>query len=67
VLLRPKFKLTDAHIQYWRELIDEAVQVVTVTTEVDFPRDRKEAKFLACALAHQIAKVRGTLPTSLLR
>jgi hypothetical protein len=51
VQLRPKFKLTDAQIQYWQELIDEAVQVVTVTTEVDFPGDRKDAKFLACALA----------------
>nr|VFJ65766.1 MAG: putative toxin-antitoxin system toxin component, PIN family [Candidatus Kentron sp. DK] len=54
VLRRPKFKLTDAQIQYWRDLIDEAVEIVPVSATVDFPRDRKDAKFLACALAHRV-------------
>ncbi len=53
VLLRPKFKLVDSQIKYWENLIDETVLVVPVSTEIDFPRDRKDAKFLACAVANQ--------------
>jgi putative PIN family toxin of toxin-antitoxin system len=53
VLCRPKFKLTDSQIKSWQALMDEAVEIVPVSATVDFPRDRKDAKFLACALAHQ--------------
>src|SRR4051794_11137268 len=49
VLGRPKFGLSEETRRAWLELLDEAVVVVEVAAEVDFPRDRKDAKFLACA------------------
>ena len=54
VLHRSKFNLTHAQIDYWQSLIDDAVDIVSVPMKVDFPRDRKDAKFLASAVAHQV-------------
>ena len=54
VLHRSKFNLTHAQIEYWQSLIDDAVDIVSVPMKVDFPRDRKDAKFLACAVNHQV-------------
>ncbi|MEG4442513.1 putative toxin-antitoxin system toxin component, PIN family [Microcoleus sp. AT9_B5] len=51
VLLRPKFKLSLEVIEEWWEIFDTVTQLIEVEVEVDFPRDRKDAKFLACALA----------------
>ena len=51
VLLRPKFKLSQGVIEEWGEIFDTVTQLIEVEVEVDFPRDRKDAKFLACALA----------------
>jgi len=51
VLLRPKFKLSQEVIEEWWEIFDTVTQLIEVEVEVDFPRDRKDAKFLACALA----------------
>lgn len=51
VLLRPKFKLSQEVIEEWWEIFDTVTQLIDVEVEVDFPRDRKDAKFLACALA----------------
>ena len=51
VLSRPKFKLTPQIINQWWFVLDTVTRVVEVTNVVDFPRDRKDAKFLACALA----------------
>lgn len=51
VLSRPKFKLTPEIINQWWFVLDTVTRVVEVTNLVDFPRDRKDAKFLACALA----------------
>jgi len=53
VLHRPRFNLTHAQIDYWQGFIDDAVEIVSVPVTVDFPKDRKDTKFLACALAHQ--------------
>jgi putative PIN family toxin of toxin-antitoxin system len=53
VLHRPKFTLEVSQIEYWEGLIDETVQIVSASTEIDFPRDRKDAKFPACAIANQ--------------
>lgn len=53
VLVRPKFNLTNTQLEYWQTLIDEVVQIVPVSITVDFPRDRKDAKFIACAIANQ--------------
>jgi putative PIN family toxin of toxin-antitoxin system len=51
VLSRPKFKLSSDSQAEWFELIDLAIKVIDVNITVDFPRDRKDAKFLACAIA----------------
>jgi uncharacterized protein len=51
VLLRPKFNLSQEVIAEWWEIFDTVTQSIEVEVEVDFPRDRKDAKFLACVLA----------------
>lgn len=51
VLSRSKFKLTDEVISGWFEIIDTFITLIDVNLEIDFPRDRKDAKFLACAIA----------------
>lgn len=50
VLSRRKFKLTDEVICEWFEIIDTFLTLINVNLEVDFSRDRKDAKFLACAM-----------------
>lgn len=49
VLIRPKFKLSDSLKRRWFELIDSATTKIEVNFTIDFPRDKKDAKFLACA------------------
>ena len=51
VLSRRKFKLTDEVICEWVEIIDTFIIIIDVNLEVDFPTDRKDEKFLACAMA----------------
>ncbi|OYD98407.1 putative toxin-antitoxin system toxin component, PIN family [Nostoc sp. 'Peltigera membranacea cyanobiont' 213] len=51
VLKRPPLKLTEAQYERWVYLIDSVTTLINVDVEVDFPRDRKDAKFLACAIA----------------
>ena len=51
VLSRSKFNLSPADIQRWYRLIDAFTTVINVDLSIDFPRDTKDAKFLACALA----------------
>ena len=51
VLVRPKFKLSAYLQRQWFELIDSATTIIEVNLTVDFARDRKDAKFLACAVA----------------
>lgn len=51
VLSRSKFKLTDEIRGEWFEIIDTFLTLINVNFEVDFPRDRKDTKFLACAMA----------------
>ncbi len=51
VLRRPKLRLPDTLLQEWSDLFATVVTLVDVTVAVDFPRDQKDAKFLACALA----------------
>ena len=51
VLRRPKFGLPDDLLQSWFNMLD----LLTVTLDVDllleFPRDQKDANFLACAIS----------------
>jgi uncharacterized protein len=51
VLSRPKFKLTQSVIEEWWFVLDTVTRLNNNIDLVDFPRDRKDAKFLACALA----------------
>jgi len=51
VLKRGKFKLSDETIQKWQGIFERRVKLTEVSHEVDFPRDQKDAKFLACALS----------------
>lgn len=51
VLRRDKFRLPEDILQSWFMLIDALTTVETADILVDFPRDRKDAKFLSCALA----------------
>lgn len=52
VLHRKKFAFPAETLQKWETLLDRDTHPVTVNTEVDFPRDQKDAKFLACALSN---------------
>lgn len=51
VLSRPKLKLPASTKQEWLQMIDLAVTLIDVPINVDFSRDQKDAKFLACAIA----------------
>jgi uncharacterized protein len=49
VLQRPKFNLPDSIIQQWRAVFATTLTLVEISDPVAFPRDPKDAKFLACA------------------
>jgi putative PIN family toxin of toxin-antitoxin system len=51
VLQREKFNLAPEVILAWIDLIDDLTFRIEPTMRVDFPRDQKDAKFLACALS----------------
>lgn len=51
VLQRRKLKLSEEVQQEWIDLLQTVTRLIEVNIEVDFPRDRKDAKFLACAIA----------------
>ena len=54
VLCRPKFRLPTDILNLWSERLKRAIIVVEAPgVIVDFPRDPKDARFLACALASQ--------------
>ena len=50
VLNRRKLNLGEAIKREWLEIIDANTTLVEANLSVDFPRDRKDAKFLACAI-----------------
>jgi putative PIN family toxin of toxin-antitoxin system len=51
VIQRPKFGLDSATIAWWLELLAIDTQLIEAAVEIDFPRDRKDARFLICATA----------------
>lgn len=51
VLGRDKFRLPPEVRQKWSDLLDTLTTMVEVDASVQFPRDQKDAMFLACALA----------------
>jgi predicted nucleic acid-binding protein len=51
VLARPKFKLNESTLAQWRELLaHRTFDIGTPPATPDFPRDPKDAPFLAAAL-----------------
>lgn len=52
VLRRKKFSFPADTLQKWETLLDRDTCLVSVNNELDFPRDQKDAKFLACALSN---------------
>ena len=53
VLSRPKFDLSEEILNHWIKILESSTVEIDVDLEIDFPRDRKDAKFIACALAAQ--------------
>jgi len=51
VLSRPKFSLPPELLAHWFEMLERFTVFCHVGFEIDFPRDRKDAKFLSCAIA----------------
>jgi uncharacterized protein len=51
VLSRKKFGLSAEIQERWRRLLLRATTCVETINTVDFPRDQKDAKFLACGIS----------------
>jgi len=51
VLQRKKFSFPPDVLEEWQEVVDENTIEVEVDESINFPRDQKDAKFLACALS----------------
>jgi len=51
VLRRPKFALPPEIVDRWMTLLETLAFQIEVPTEVAFPRDPRDAMFLACAMA----------------
>ena len=51
VLARKKFGLAEELLQRWYKILESLTLSVDVDIEVEFARDRNDAKFVACALA----------------
>ncbi len=49
VLQRKKFKFSVEFVARWLALLDDSVVLYQPNRVIDFPRDRKDAKFLECA------------------
>ncbi len=50
VLSREKFGLSEELIKKWVTMINLLTTVIDIDLSIDFPRDRKDAKFLECAI-----------------
>jgi putative PIN family toxin of toxin-antitoxin system len=49
VLRRAKFRLPETILSKWMNIFASMITIVETQGGVDFPRDQKDAKFLACA------------------
>lgn len=50
VLRRSKFNIPEEKLERWEGIITKLTHSIDMTMEIDFPRDQKDAMFLACAL-----------------
>lgn len=53
VLNRRKLKLSDPVKKNWLNIVESATTKIDVAVKVNFPRDRKDEKFLACAVVSE--------------
>jgi putative PIN family toxin of toxin-antitoxin system len=51
VLSRAKFGLPEDVLRKWHAFLDASTTLIEVDAALEFPRDQKDARFLACALA----------------
>ena len=51
VLGRSKFSLPDEILLRWKRVLESAIVLVDAEMPVEFARDRKDAMFIACAVA----------------
>ncbi|WP_035984251.1 putative toxin-antitoxin system toxin component, PIN family [Leptolyngbya sp. KIOST-1] len=54
VLARPRLEIPTSIQQRWLRLINSLAYMVEVDRTFSFPRDQKDAKFLACALSTDV-------------
>ena len=54
VLHRKKFSFPPATLQKWETILERDTRPVVVNSEMDFPRDQKDTKFLACAFSNNV-------------
>jgi putative PIN family toxin of toxin-antitoxin system len=50
VLNRKKLKLSEEQKHKWFNILDNLTVLIEVDLNIDFPRDRKDAPFVACAI-----------------
>jgi putative PIN family toxin of toxin-antitoxin system len=53
VLRRKKFNILPEDLAQWESVFARLITLFEVGTQIDFPRDQKDAKYLACALSIQ--------------
>lgn len=51
VLGRERFAVPKEILEKWSDIFNEVITFVDVTSTVHFPRDQKDATFIACALS----------------
>ena len=51
VLRRKKFSFTPSVLEEWSQVIEENTTEVETDENINFPRDQKDERFLACALS----------------
>ena len=52
VLRRKKFSFSSETLHKWETILTRDTHLKIASAEIDFPRDQKDAKFLACALSN---------------
>ncbi|MDL1910656.1 putative toxin-antitoxin system toxin component, PIN family [Chloroflexi bacterium CFX6] len=53
VLRREKFSFPPETLRKWETILDRDTRLLSVVANVEFPRDRKDALFLACAISNE--------------
>jgi len=54
VLHRKKFSFSPETLRKWETILARDTRLNPVSAEFDFPRDQKDAKFLACAISNHV-------------